>query len=55
MRTVGVVGGPFGDVGEEGPDLGGGEIGDDYFVGDEVVGCAGEVFFGPEDVGCHGR
>lgn len=37
-----VVGFPFGDVGEERPDLRAGYVEGDAFVGDEVVGCAGE-------------
>lgn len=36
---------------EQGPDLGGGEVGGDGFVGDEVVCGAGEEFLGPGDGG----
>lgn len=53
LGDVGVVGFPLCDVVEEGPDLGGGEALDYYFVGDEVVGGAGEVFFGPDYLRCH--
>lgn len=53
LGAVAVVGFPFCDVGEEGPDLGGGEVEDDDFVGDEVVGSAGEEFGVPDYGGLH--
>lgn len=51
VGDIGVVGLPFGDVDEVGPDVGGGDALYDDLVGDVVVGRAGEVFGGPDDGG----
>jgi hypothetical protein len=54
-RAVFVVARPFGDVGEERPDLCGGYVQGDGFVGHEGGGCAGgEVGWeGYGGLGCH--
>lgn len=55
LGAVLVVRGPFADVGEEGPDLGCGDVLGDCFVGDEVVGCAGGVGRREDDGGLGGH
>ena len=49
VADVIVVSFPFADIGEEGPDLMGGDVFGDDFVGDEVVCGAGTEFQGPDN------
>lgn len=53
LAAVVVVGLPLRDVVQEAPDLCGAEVGDDDFVGYEVVGCSGEVPGWPDYCGLH--